>query len=191
MSGFYDNKLFDIKENKISFKIYADAYYISEIRHGKIKGKEWKASVFFVLWLLSMFYMSVKGFHLSKNPVPVAICVICLYMMTYYLFLLPKKTRLLGEHIYKSSHLLNKTEHIEIFRDHFVMQSRYEKIIGYWTDMSDCIECRDYFLLISEFNSRLMIIPRESVKEEEWKQISDFFMNTFPSKYRKINRKII
>lgn len=188
MADRYNSHIMTIENNKIPLLMYGKAYTISQMRIGKLRGKEWKATVFFVVWLGCMFYMSLHRFNMSSNPVPLGICIICLYMMTYYLIILPKKIKLKGEHIYKSSHMLGKTEKITITRDEYILENKYETLSGYWTDMTDCIESSEFFLLISEYSKRLIIISKKCLDNEKTKSLSEFFKRTMTVKYRKIKK---
>ncbi len=168
--------------------MYSRAYMLAHMRRGRLRGKEWKASVFFVVWLFSMFYMSVNKFNISANPVPLGICIICLYMMTYYLFILPKRITLEGEHIYKSSHMLCESERITVTRDGYTLQNKYETLCGYWTDMTDCIETDEYFLLMCDYSKRLIIISKKCIGDDETERLRDFFKRTMTVKYRKLKK---
>lgn len=188
MADTYNSRVMKIENNRVSLLMYGRAYTISQMRRGMLRGKEWKASVFFVVWLGSMFYMSIHEFSLSTNPVPLGISIICLYMMTYYLFILPKRVKLNGEHIYKSSHMLNKPEKITINRDSYVIENKYERLSGYWTDITDCIETSEYFLMMSEYSPRLIIISKKSLDDSQTKELSEFFERTMTVKYRRLKK---
>ena len=168
--------------------MYGNAYMIAHMRRGRLKGKEWKASIFFAIWCCCMFYMALKHYDLISNPVPVGISIICLYMMTYYLFILPNRIKLKGEHIYKSSHMLNKTEKVTITRDGYTIENKYEALIGYWTDILDCIETNSYYLMISEYSKRLIIISKKCLDNEQNEKLAEFLKKTMPAKYRKTKK---
>ena len=104
-------------ENKITIQNYAEAYRIFNLRHGASSGREWKASVFFVIGLVMLFFILMQNFNLAKVPVAIIVLLICMYMCTHYIYILPKKAKLRGEHIYKSSKLLSKPYQTEIYRD--------------------------------------------------------------------------
>ncbi len=188
MADIYNRHIMTIDNNKIPILMYGKAYMLSHMRRGRLKGKEWKATVFFVVWLMCMFYMSVNRFHMSANPVPLGISIICLYMMTYYLFILPKRVMLEGEHIYKSSHMLCRSEKITVTRDGYTLQNKYETLCGYWTDMTDCIETSEYFLLLGEYSKRLIIVSKKSIDDEKTECLRDFFKKTMTVKYRKVKK---
>lgn len=188
MPDKYNSHVMTIENNKIPLLMYGNAYMLSQMRCGKLRGKEWKASVFFVVWLGCMFHMSLNRFNMSSNPVPLGISIICLYMMTYYLIILPKRVKLNGEHIYKSSHMLGRTEKILITREGYTLENKYETLSGYWTDMTDCIESSEFFLLISEYSKRLIIISKKCLDEDQMECLGNFLKRTLTVKYRKIKK---
>ncbi len=188
MSEKYNKCIMTIENNEIPLMMYGDAYMISQMCRGRLKGKEWKASVFFAIWCACMLYISIKHYDLLSNPVPTGISIICLYMMTYYLFILPKRMKLKGEHIYKSSHMLNKTETVTVTREGYVIENKYETLIGYWTDILDCIETGNYYLMISEYSKRLIIISKKCLDDEQNERLAEFLKRTMASKYRKTKK---
>lgn len=188
MSEKYNKCIMTIENNEIPLMMYGDAYMISQMCRGRLKGKEWKASVFFAIWCACMLYISIKHYDLLSNPVPTGISIICLYMMTYYLFILPKRMKLKGEHIYKSSHMLNKTETVTVKREGYVIENKYETLIGYWTDILDCIETGNYYLMISEYSKRLIIISKKCLDDEQNERLAEFLKRTMASKYRKTKK---
>ena len=140
MSEKYNKCIMTIENNEIPLMMYGNAYMIAHMRRGRLKGKEWKASIFFAIWCCCMFYMALKHYDLISNPVPVGISIICLYMMTYYLFILPNRIKLKGEHIYKSSHMLNKTEKVTITRDGYTIENKYEACRVFENDYASKIQ---------------------------------------------------
>lgn len=188
MAGKYDSHVMIIENNNVPLLMYGNAYVFAEMRRGRLRGREWKATVFFVILLACMFYMSLFKFHMSSNPVPLGICIICLYMVTYYLYILAKKVKLEGEHIYKSSHMLGLDEKITITREGYTLENKYETLSGYWTDMTDCIDSSQFFLLMSEYSKRLIIISKKCLNDEQTEKLSEFFKHTMAIKYRTIKK---
>lgn len=178
-------------ENKITIKDYALACQLYDARKGASYGKEWKASVFFVIGLVMLFFILMENFNIAKVPVAALVLLICMYMCTYYIYLLPKKAKLEGEHIYKSSKLLSKSSKIEIYRDCFVMKNDYEYILRYYIEISDCIETDSSFVLIGSYERPIIVISKKSITEEQCENISKHFKKEMIRQYRRLksNRK--
>lgn len=173
-------------ENKITIMLYSNAYRMYDIRKGRSNGKEWKASVFFVIALALLFVLMTQHFVFSSVPACTIGLIVCLYMITYYLILLPKMAALLGEHIYKSSRLISKPEKIRIYSNGFVKRNAYEKSCGYFSSVSDCIETEKSFVLFGDFDKKILVISKDCLTDEMKSQLSEFFVNQFVRKYRKV-----
>lgn len=172
-------------KNKITIQNYAEAYRIFDLRHGASSGREWKASVFFVIGLVMLFFVLMQNFNLAKVPVSIIVLLICMYMCTHYLYLLPKRAKLRGEHIYKSSKLLSKPYQTEIYRDYFVMKNDCEYIRKYYAEMSDCIETDDLFVLIGGIEKPISVISKKCLTEEQCSNISELFKKEAVRIYRR------
>lgn len=175
-------------DNKITILLYANAYCMYDIRKGRSNGKEWKATVFFVIALIMIFVLMTQHFIFSSVPVCTIGLIVCLYMVTYYLILLPKMARLQGEHIYKSSRLLSKPSKITIYRNGFVMQNAYEKLCGYFSSVLECVETEKSFILFGDFEKKILVISKSCLTDEMKADLSEFFENQFVRKYRKVKR---
>lgn len=173
-------------ENKITIILYSKAYRMYDICKGRSNGKEWKATVFFIIALAMLFILMTQHFIFSSVPVCTIGLIVCLYMITYYLILLPKMASLWGEHIYKSSHLLSKPEKIRIYSNGFIRQNAYEKSCGYFSSVSDCIETEKSFVLFGDFDKKILVISKACLTDEMKEQLSEFFVNQFVRKYRKV-----
>lgn len=173
-------------ENKVTIMLYSKAYRMYDIRKGRSNGKEWKASVFFVIGLAMLFVLMTQHFVFSSVPVCTIGLIVCLYMITYYLVLLPKMAALLGEHIYKSSRLISKPEKISIYGNGFVKRNDYEKSCGYFSSVSDCIETEKSFVLFGDFDKKILVISKACLTDEMKRNLSEFFVNLFVRKYRKV-----
>lgn len=178
-------KPIEIKENKISIRDYALAYVICDSRKGASCGKEWKASVFFAIGLLMLFILLMESFRIAKVPVIAIVLLICMYMCTYYIYLLPKKAKLEGEHIYKSSKLLSKKFKVDIYREYFIFENENEYLKRYYSEISDCIETDEIFVLIGGYEHEITVISKKYLDEEKCKKISDFFKSEMMRQYRR------
>ncbi len=185
MASDKNSRLIESFENKITIKDYALAYQLYDARKGASYGKEWKASFFFVIALVMLFIMLMEGFNFGKQPVVAIILLICMYMCTYYIYLLPKKAKLNGEHIYKSSRLLSKSNTTEIYRDYFVMKNEYEYILRYYTELTDCIETDTEFVLIGGIERHISIISKKSITLNQCQRISEHFKREMVRQYRR------
>lgn len=185
MATAHNSKPVESFENKISIKDYALAFQLYDARKGASSGKEWKASVFFVIALVMLFILLMENFNFSEVPVVSIVLLICMYMCTYYIYLLPKKAKLNGEHIYKSSKMLSKSRKVEIYRDYFVMENEYEYIRRYYTEISDCFETDDSFVLIGGYEHRINVISKKSLSDEQCEKISEHFKREMIKQYRR------
>ena len=70
--------------------------------------------------------------------------------------------------------MLNKTEKVTITRDGYTIENKYEALIGYWTDILDCIETNSYYLMISEYSKRLIIISKKCLDDEQNEKLAEF-----------------
>lgn len=186
MASKNSSMLIESFENKIKINDYAFAYQLYDARKGASSGKEWKASVFFVIALIMLFMILMENFNLGKVPVASIVLLICMYMCTYYIYLLPKKAKLEGEHIYKSSRLLSKSSKVEIYRDYFVMKNEYEYILRYNIEISDCIETDSSFVLIGGYEHRISVISKKYLTPEQCENISLHFKREMVRQYRQI-----
>ncbi len=173
-------------ENKMTIMLYSNAYRLYDIRKGRSNGKEWKASVFFIIDMAMLFVLMTQHFVFSSVPVCTIGLIVCSYMITYYLVLLPRMARRYGEHIYKSSHLLSKPEKIHIYSNGFIRQNAYEKSCGFFSSVSDCIETEKTFILFGDFDKKILVISKECLTDEMKVRLAAFFENQFVRKYRKV-----
>lgn len=179
-------KPFESFTNSITIQDYAQAYRLYDLRRGLSSGREWKSSVFFVLGLVMLFFILMENFNLAKVPVASIVLLICMYMCTHYISLLPKKAKLKGEHIYRSSKLLSKSSKIELYRDYFIMKNDYIYIRRYYSELSDCIETDDIFVLIGGVEQRIIVISKECLTQEQSEAVSEYFRRELVKQYRRI-----
>ena len=172
-------------DNNIKIKEYAQAYQIYDLRRGRSSGREWKSSVFFFLAVAMLFMLSLDNFNIVKNPVTAIVLMISMYMCTHYVYLLPKKAKLQGEHIYKSSRLLSKKYRFIIKRDYFEINNDYEFLKRYYTEIIDCIETNDTFILIGGMEHIVTVISKRCLTDEQIETISVFFKSEMIRVYRR------
>ena len=175
-------------DNKLKIKEYAEGYRIFDLRCGSSRGREWKSSVFFFLALGMLFILMLNGFDISRIPVAAIVLLICMYMCSYYLYMLPKKAKLRGEHIFKSSKLLRKEYSFDLYKDYFTMKNEYEYTKKYYTELSDCIETDSIFVLIGGIEDRLTVIAKKSMNENDRIELSRIFKREMPDRYRRMGR---
>ncbi len=172
-------------DNEVKIDEYAKAYQIYDLMHGKSKGREWKSSFFFILSLIMFFILTAEKFNLSKIPVTAIVLLISMYMCTYYLYLLQKKAKLQGEHIYKSSHLLSKKYHFIINRNFFTVKNEFEYIKRYYTEITDCIETDEIFVLIGGMEHGVNVISKRCLTKEQSELLSEYFKSEMVNEYRR------
>lgn len=173
-------------DNKLKIQEYAKAYQLYDLRYGRSSGREWKSSVFFFLALAMFFMLAMENFNFAKLPVTVLVLLISMYMCTHYLYLLPKAAKLEGEHIYKSSHLLSKPCHITVSRDSFTLQNDYEYLKRYYTELTDCFETDEIFVLIGGMEHVITVISKRCLTDEQTQILSEHFQRETIQQYRRI-----
>lgn len=172
-------------KNKLKIREYAEGYKLFDLRCGASKGREWKSSVFFFLGIAMLFMLMMNNFNIAKLPVTSIVLLICMYMCSHYVYMLPNKAKLKGEHIYKSSKLLSKESSFEIYKEYFVMKNEYEYLKRYYTDITDCIETDDIFVLIGGMEKRITVISKRCLTQEQSEKLSHFFKREMIKQYRR------
>ncbi len=176
-------------QNKLRIREYAEGYRLYDLIRGASKGREWKASVFFFLGIAMLFMLMMNDFNIPKLPVCTIVLLICMYMCTHYIYMLPKKAKLKGEHIFKSSKLLSKEYTFQFNKDYFIMENEFEKLKRYYTEITDCIETDELFLLIGGIEKQIIVISKRSLKEEESQILSHHFKREMIRQYRRTKSK--
>ena len=175
--------------NKLRIREYAEGYRLYDLIRGSSKGREWKASVFFFLGIAMLFMLMMNNFNIPKLPVSTIVLLICMYMCTHYIYMLPKKAKLKGEHIFKSSRLLSKEYTFQIDKEYFIMENEYEKLKRYYTEITDCIETDELFLLIGGIKKQIIVISKRSLNKEENQLLSHHFKREMIRQYRRTKSK--
>ena len=176
-------------KNKLKIREYSEGYRLFDLRRGSSSGREWKSSVFFFLGLAMLFILMMQRFNIVKLPVCAIVLLISAYMCTHYVYMLPKKAKLKGEHIFKSSKLLSKEYEFEIYKEYFVMKNEYEYLKRYYTDITDCIETDNIFLLIGGIERRITVISKRCLSEKESERLSQYFQKEMIRQYRRTRSK--
>lgn len=175
--------------NKLKIREYAEGYRIFDLRRGNSRGREWKSSIFFFLGLSMLFILLMNGFNVAGYPVAAIVLLICMYMCSHYLYMLPKKAKLKGEHIFRSSKLLSKEYQFDIYRDYFLMKNEYETLKRYYTEITDCIETDSIFVLIGGFEHRVTVISKRCLSEEKSEKLTELFSSEMIKQYRRTGGK--
>ena len=176
-------------ESKLKIREYAEGYRLFDLRRGKSSGRVWKSSVFFAIAIAMMIIIMLNSWDITRVPVACVILLVCIYMCSYYLYMLPKRAKLRGEHIFKSSKLLSKNCKYYIYRDHFIMKSENETLKRYYTELTDCIETDDIFLLIGGFENRVTVISKRYITQSQRQLLSEHFQRETIRQYRRIKPK--
>lgn len=172
-------------DSKLKIQEYSRAYQLYELKYGSSSGRTWKAAVFFVCGLMVLYALGMENFDFGRFPAAAVVLLICMYMVTYYACLVPKKAKLHGEHIYKSSKLLSKPKHFIISRDCFSMQNDYESLKRFYTDITDCIETDTDFILIGGVEHSLTVISKKQISQQQIQDISRHFQREMPKQYKR------
>ncbi len=172
-------------DSRLRIKEYAFAYRLYELKYGSEAGRGWKAAVFGGAGAIVLYALAKEQFDFGRFPAASVIILICLYMLTYYLFLVPKKARLYGEHIYKSSRLLSKPQHCKIYRDFLEMENEYESIKRYYTEVTDCIETERAFILMGGVEKPLLVISKKQMSPQQQTAVSEHFQKEMTKRCRK------
>lgn len=171
--------------NKLKIREYAEGFRLYDIRCGKSAGREVKATLFFFLAMAMLFVLMQNNFNIAELPVCAVVLLICMYMCSYFIYILPNMAKLKGEHIYKSSKLLSKDYSFEIYKEYFVMKNEYESLKRYYTELSDCIETDDIFLLIGGMEKRVIVISKRCLEDSQSEKLSHFFQREMVRQYRR------
>ena len=176
-------------KNKLKIREYAAGYQIYDLRHGKSKGRVWKSSVFFFLTIAMLFVLMMNNFRIKDFPSVTLILLVCMYMCTYYVYILPSKAKLRGEHIYKKSKLLSKEYSFKIKNDCFIMKNDYEYLKKYYSELTDCIETDEIFLLAGGIEGNITVISKRCLSDDQTKELSAFFARKMIKQYRRTGGK--
>ncbi len=172
-------------KNKLKIREYAAGYQLYDLRHGKSKGRVWKSSVFFFIAMAMLFILMMTGFNAAGYPVVTLMLMVCMYMCSYYVYMLPAIAKLKGEHIYKSSRLLSKEYFFEIKKDCFIMKNEHEYLKKYYSGLTDCIETDDIFMLAGGIDNTIIVISKRCLSGEENSELSAFFKREMVKQYRR------
>lgn len=172
-------------KSRLKIREYAEGCRLYDLRRGNSKGREWKSSVFFVLVLLMIFVLSLYEFRITRVPVVSLILVLSIYMCTHYVYILPRKARLKGEHIFRSSRLLSKEYTFEFYKDYFIMNNEFEFMKRYYSEITDCIETDELFLLGGGMYRKVVVISKRCLDEKTCTGLSEFFQNELVRQYRR------
>ena len=172
-------------KNKLKIREYAEGYQIYDVLHGNSKGRVWKSSLFFFMAMAMLFILMMNSFNISAFPVTTLVLLICMYMCSYYIYILPKKAKLRGEHIYKTSRILSKEYSFTVKKECFIIKNDYEYIKKYYSELTDCIEIDDMFLLAGGIENRIIVISKRCLSQDEKIHLSDFLKRETVKKYRR------
>lgn len=173
-------------KSRLKIRDYAEGYRLFDLKRGKSAGREWKSTIFFMISMLMLFLLLMSKFNLAKMPVCAIIMLISAYMCTYYVYILPRKAKLMGEHIYKNSKLLSKKYEFEVYGDYFIMKNQYESLKRYYSEITDCMETNDIFVLVGGIEKRLIVIAKRELTENQKEKISKLFHQHMIKQYRRI-----
>lgn len=171
--------------NQLKIREYANACMIFDLVRGKSKGREWKASVFFFIAMIMLLILMMENFNFTKVPVCAIVLLICMYMCSHYLYMLPKKAKLKGEHIYKSSKLLSKEYEFEIYQDFLIFKNQFEFLKKYYSQITDCVETNELFVLIGGVEHPIIVISKRCLDEKQCVLLSEHFQNEMVHQYRR------
>ncbi len=183
------NSLIAEFQQAASFDDYKNAYMLYDLRHGSSKGREWKASVFFVLAVGAVWYASVQHFRLNELIMPALVLVISVYMCVYYLFIVPSRSANRAERIYKSSWYISREKQYKFYRDNFTYKNEYEYQKRYYTEIYDCIETKDTFILIGGLENSLTVIDKRQLDPKQREALSSHFRSEMIRQYRNTEGK--
>ncbi len=172
-------------KNELSVRDYAEGYRLYDIRRGRCMGREIKASLFFFLAMAMLFMLMQEGFNIPKLPVCSIVLLICIYMCCFFLYIQPNMSKHRGEQIYKSSRLISMEYTFEMHKEYFIMKNEYESLKRYYTELSDCIETDNIFLLIGGTEKKIIVISKRCLEEEKKEELSAFFKKETIRQYRR------
>lgn len=174
---------------KNGIREYSEGYKLYEMRRGFGAGREIKATLFFFLAMGMLFILMLKDFDIARLPVCAVILLVCMHMCSYYIFIMPKKAKLMGEHIYKSSRLIGRTYSYEFSKEYFVMKNKYQCLKRYYTELSDSFETDDLFVLIGGIENKLIVIPKSCMESRDAEKLSGILRKETIKQYRRLKSR--
>lgn len=77
----------------------------------------------------------------------------------------------------------------EMHKEYFIMKNEYETLKRYYTELSDCIETKNIFLLIGGNEKKIIVISKNCLDDEMTDNLSRFFQKETVRQYRRTGVK--
>ena len=84
--------------------------------------------------------------------------------------------------IYQSSALLSETKKFRISRDCLSYKNKWEYLKRYNSELTDCIETEELFVLIGGLENRLIVIRKKGLQEQTVEKLSEHFARELSGK---------
>lgn len=178
-------------QNKLRIREFSEGYslYKTLTRQGA-SAIRWVRAVFFLLLGAGMIVMLAwERFDFGRLPVCTAVLLICMQMCTYYFFLLPRREKLWGEHLYKSSRLINKECQMTWYSDHFTVMNAFEQLNRSYGDVSDCLESGQIILLSGGEGKESVVIAKKCLSSEQYEKLVGLLKEKLGKRYRNLPGK--
>lgn len=183
MPTYYEgNAIAEIK-TQISAEDFVNGYVLKEKTFGRLKAAYWYGALFAALSLLTG-YMAINEITVYGRISKWMICAVLAFATVYFTVIKQNRIRKEGRSIYNTSKLLNCTFTFKVYRDSFYIENAYEQLNGYWTDVAAGLETKERIIIVSEWFSRPVIIPKTKENKEQTDAVSRHLQNTLISKYK-------
>lgn len=180
-----EHKPFFSFKSKLDISEYSQGYKIYDLTNGNSKGWKWKSSMFFFLALLMILILSVNEFRIERFPEIFIIFPVCVYLCIHYVCILPQKAKAEGKKIFDTSYLLSQESSFEFYKEYFTMSNQYEFLKRYYSEITDCIETDDIFLLGGGMQNAVIVISKSCIDEKKCSSVSRFFQNEMVTQYKR------
>ncbi len=182
--SYYDKPVAVIR-NKVSCEEFEKAWVIWEKNSGSLRSRRIRLAVCGCLFLFILMILPSYRSSYSTVFLPVIGLLMLLLAVIYLLFIKLRMVSEEAERMYLSNSLLGIEEQITLTKEQFQIVSEYEKIQGYWSEMSLCIETGECFVVTGGREHPLLILSKSCMTQEEKETVSIHMQNTFASRYQK------
>lgn len=183
MPTYYENAVAQA-EFSLTGEEYASAWLLYQSRFGRLKNNTLKTVLCVVVAILSGCYIPSYLTQYATFWIPAAVAAAALAAAVYFQILLPREEYKKGLTLFSNSRFLALDAKVELYRDSYVEENRYEKITGHWTDTLGCSETKELFVVMGGWDRQLLVLPKRTLSPQDTGAVSSHFQNTFVRSYK-------